>query len=163
VEDRLRGLEAGADDYVGKPCDVRELVLRAQVVDRRRTAALAPVRPIAERPKRIPLRADAHANDPVKLGSLEVDPVMHEVRVGGDLTPLRPIEFRLLRVLVSRPGRIYSREELLDGAWGVHAMLGVVNPRTVDVHVRRLRQNLGAAADMIETVHRFGYRARRVA
>ena len=73
-------------------------------------------------------------------------------------TQLRPLEFKLLQLLVSDPGRVFSREELLEQVW---EMRGDINTRTVDVHVRRLRAKLGPAADVIETVHGFGYRARR--
>jgi two-component system alkaline phosphatase synthesis response regulator PhoP len=90
-------------------------------------------------------------------GALEVDIAGHVVTVGGREVQLRPLEFKLLALLVSHPGKVFSREELLAEVWGLR---GELNTRTVDVHVRRLRMNLGDAADAIETVHGFGYRAR---
>ena len=119
-EDRILGLEVGADDYVVKPFVVREVVLR--------------------------------------VGPIELDPVTHDVKINGTPTQLRPLEYKLLQLLVSDPGRVFSREELLEQVW---EMRGDINTRTVDVHVRRLRVSLGPAADVIETVHGFGYRAKR--
>ena len=144
AEDRIEGLEAGADDYVVKPFVVREVVLRVTALAHR----------IGE------LRAPAAAPDaPVQLrcGDIELDVTSHVVTVAGGEVQLRPLEFRLLALLVSHAGRVFSREELLAEVWGLR---GDLNTRTVDVHVRRLRMNLGAAADTIETVHGFGYRAR---
>jgi two-component system, OmpR family, phosphate regulon response regulator PhoB len=143
-EDRIMGLEVGADDYVVKPFVVREVVLRVNALANR----------IAER------RARGHTSTgPVlKAGTIELDPVTHDVRIGGQLTQLRPLEYKLLQLLVSDPGRVFSREELLEQVW---EMRGDINTRTVDVHVRRLRVSLGPAADVIETVHGFGYRAKR--
>ena len=143
--DRVVGFEVGADDYVVKPFVVREVVLRVTALAKR----------LAER------RARPAVGDPsrtVVLGSLELDPVSHDVRLGGTTIQLRPLEFKLLQMLVGEPGRVFSREELLEQVW---EMRGDINTRTVDVHVRRLRVSLGAAADVIETVHGFGYRARR--
>ncbi len=145
AEDRILGLEVGADDYVVKPFVVREVVLRVTALANR----------LAER------RARPAAGDPgavLKVGSIELDPVTHDVRIGGVPTQLRPLEYKLLQLLVSDPGRVFSREELLEQVW---EMRGDINTRTVDVHVRRLRVSLGPAADVIETVHGFGYRAKR--
>ncbi len=145
AEDRILGLEVGADDYVVKPFVVREVVLRVTALANR----------LAER------RARPAAGDPsavLKVGSIELDPVTHDVRIGGVPTQLRPLEYKLLQLLVSEPGRVFSREELLEQVW---EMRGDINTRTVDVHVRRLRVSLGPAADVIETVHGFGYRAKR--
>ena len=89
---------------------------------------------------------------------IELDPVTHDVKINGAPTQLRPLEYKLLQLLVSDPGRVFSREELLEQVW---EMRGDINTRTVDVHVRRLRVSLGPAADVIETVHGFGYRAKR--
>jgi two-component system phosphate regulon response regulator PhoB len=94
----------------------------------------------------------------IKIGLIELDPVTHDVRIGGAPAQLRPLEYKLLQLLVSDPGRVFTREELLEQVW---EMRGDINTRTVDVHVRRLRVSLGSAADVIETVHGFGYRARR--
>ena len=145
AEDRILGLEVGADDYVVKPFVVREVVLRVTALANR----------IAER------RARPAAGDPgsvIRTGAIELDPVCHEVRIGGVPTQLRPLEYKLLHLLVSDPGRVFTREELLAQVWD---MRGDLNTRTVDVHVRRLRVSLGPAADVVETVHGFGYRAKR--
>ena len=143
-EDRIMGLEVGADDYVVKPFVVREVVLRVNALANR----------IAERRA----RATTSTGPVLKAGTIELDPVTHDVRIGGQLTQLRPLEYKLLHLLVSDPGRVFSREELLEQVW---EMRGDINTRTVDVHVRRLRVSLGTAADVIETVHGFGYRAKR--
>ncbi len=145
AEDRILGLEVGADDYVVKPFVVREVVLRVTALANR----------LAER------RARPAAGDPsgvIRVGPIEIDPITHDVRIGGAPTQLRPLEYKLLQLLVSDPGRVFSREELLEQVW---EMRGDINTRTVDVHVRRLRVSLGTAADVIETVHGFGYRAKR--
>jgi two-component system, OmpR family, phosphate regulon response regulator PhoB len=143
-EDRIMGLEVGADDYVVKPFVVREVVLRVTALANR----------IAERRA----RPTTSTGPVLKAGTIELDPVTHDVRISGQLTQLRPLEYKLLQLLVSDPGRVFSREELLEQVW---EMRGDINTRTVDVHVRRLRVSLGAAADVIETVHGFGYRAKR--
>ena len=143
-EDRILGLEVGADDYVVKPFVVREVVLRVTALANR----------IAERRA----RPTQSAGPVLKAGPIELDPVTHDVRISGALAQLRPLEYKLLQLLVSDPGRVFSREELLEQVW---EMRGDINTRTVDVHVRRLRVSLGTAADVIETVHGFGYRAKR--
>jgi len=145
AEDRILGLEVGADDYVVKPFVVREVVLRVTALANR----------LAER------RARPSASDPsgvIKVGPIELDPITHDVKISGVPTQLRPLEYKLLQLLVGDPGRVFSREELLEQVW---EMRGDINTRTVDVHVRRLRVSLGPAADVIETVHGFGYRAKR--
>jgi two-component system phosphate regulon response regulator PhoB len=144
AEDRILGLEVGADDYVVKPFVVREVVLRVTALANR----------LAERRAR-PAQSSGTT---LKVGPNELDPVTHDVRIHGAPTQLRPLEYKLLQLLVSDPGRVFSREELLEQVW---EMRGDINTRTVDVHVRRLRVSLGPAADSIETVHGFGYRARR--
>ena len=144
AEDRIRGLEVGADDYVVKPFVVREVVLRVTALANR----------LIER------RGRPATGDPasvLRAGAIELDPISHDVRIAGVVTPLRPLEYKLLLLLVSDPGRVFSREELLEQVW---EMRGDIHTRTVDVHVRRLRVSLGPAADLIETVHGFGYRAR---
>ena len=146
-EDRILGLEVGADDYVVKPFVVREVVLRVSALAGR----------IAERRDAKAKEAGA-ADERLRCGPLEIDPVTHDVRVAGQPISLRPLEYKLLALLVQTPGKVYSREDLLELVWGMRAG---INARTVDVHVRRLRMSLGAAADVVETVHGFGYRARR--
>jgi two-component system, OmpR family, phosphate regulon response regulator PhoB len=137
--DRIVGLEVGADDYVVKPFSVREVVLRV--------GALA---------KRVGERVAEPSGKTLRLRDLEVDPTRHEVRLGGDELSLRPLEYKLLVTLLAEPGRVWSRAELLEEVWGLKEE---TNTRTVDVHVKRLRTGLGRAADLIETVHGFGYRA----
>lgn len=135
-EDRVRGLETGADDYVTKPFSPRELIARVQAVLRR-------VRP-------------ALAGEMLSFGDLEMDTVAHKVRRGGDLVPLGPTEFRLLRHLMEHPGWVFSRERLLDSVWGQDSEIEL---RTVDVHIRRLRKaiNAGDRPDIIRTVRSAGY------
>jgi two-component system, OmpR family, phosphate regulon response regulator PhoB len=139
-DDRIIGLEAGADDYVVKPFSVREVVLRV--------CALA---------KRAAARGGG-GDGRLRWRELELDPVTHEVYSGRELLNLRPLEFKLLQTLMQEPGKVFSRNELLAEVWGIS---GEANTRTVDVHVKRLRTNLGEHADVVETVHGFGYRARR--
>ena len=145
-EDRIVGLEAGADDYVVKPFDVQEVVLRVRALARRiserETARKEPPQPQATL---------------LRSGTLTVDPVTHEVRGDGELLSVRPLEFKLLATLLTEPGKVYSRKELLQLVWEIEHG----SERTVDVHVRRLRLNLGTWADQIETVPGFGYRAKR--
>lgn len=135
-EDRVRGLETGADDYVTKPFSPRELIARVGAVLRR-------VRP-------------ALAGEALTFGDLEMDIVGHKVRRGGDLVALGPTEFRLLRHLLEHPGWVFSRERLLDSVWGHDSDIEL---RTVDVHIRRLRKaiNAGGRPDIIRTVRSAGY------
>ncbi|MFT3699538.1 MAG: winged helix-turn-helix domain-containing protein [Kofleriaceae bacterium] len=144
AEDRILGLEVGADDYVVKPFVVREVVLRVTAIANR----------LAERRA----RPTTSTGGTITVGPIALDPVTHEVTIGGQPAQLRPLEYKLLHLLVGDPGRVFSREELLEQVW---EMRGDINTRTVDVHVRRLRVSLGTAADVIETVHGFGYRAKR--
>jgi two-component system phosphate regulon response regulator PhoB len=144
-DDRITGLEVGADDYVVKPFVVREVILRVAALSSR----------IAER------KARASAPGPaamLALGPLSIDTAAHEVTLDGASLALRPLEYKLLLTLAAAPGRVFTREDLLAEVWDIR---GSVSTRTVDVHVRRLRVSLGAAADWIETVHGFGYRAKR--
>jgi two-component system, OmpR family, phosphate regulon response regulator PhoB len=144
--DRIAGFEVGADDYVVKPFSVREVVLRVQSLMRR----------VAERSE---ARA-ASGTGPrvIRLHDLEIDLKSYEVRRSGELLALRPLEFKLLATLAAEPGRVYTREELLAEVWEIHEAMST---RTVDVHIQRLRQALGPAAAVIETVTGFGYRAAR--
>ena len=134
--DRIRGLETGADDYVTKPFSPRELVARVGAVLRR-------VRP-------------ALAGEQLSYADLEMDIVGHKVRRGGETVPLGPTEFRLLRHFLEHPGRVFSRERLLDRVWGHDSDIEL---RTVDVHIRRLRKaiNVGGKTDIIRTVRSAGY------
>jgi two-component system phosphate regulon response regulator PhoB len=134
--DRIRGLETGADDYVTKPFSPGELIARVGAVLRR-------VRP-------------ALAGEVLSYGELEMDVVAHKVRRGGAPIPLGPTEFRLLRHFLEHPGRVFSRERLLDSVWSHDRE---IEERTVDVHVRRLRRalNEGGRPDLIRTVRSAGY------
>jgi two-component system phosphate regulon response regulator PhoB len=134
--DRIRGLQTGADDYVTKPFSPRELIARVGAVLRR-------VRP-------------ALAGEQLTYGDLEMDIVGHKVRRGGDTVPLGPTEFRLLKHFLEHPGRVFSRERLLDSVWGRDTDIEL---RTVDVHIRRLRKaiNAGGRSDIIRTVRSAGY------
>ena len=135
-EDRVRGLETGADDYVTKPFSPRELVARVGAVLRR-------VRPVL-------------AGEQLSYADIEMDTVGHKVRRGGEVVPLGPTEFRLLKHFLEHPGWVFSRERLLDAVWGHDSD---IESRTVDVHIRRLRKaiNQGGRPDIIRTVRSAGY------
>ena len=140
--DRVVGLELGADDYVVKPFSPRELVLRIQAILRR----------LAER--RDPPTETADPETMI-FGTLTIDQAAHRVTVGGNALALTSTEFSLLVTLAQRTGRVQSREELLNSVWGYdYAGYG----RTVDTHIRRLREKLGGASDVVETVRGVGYR-----
>jgi DNA-binding response OmpR family regulator len=138
--DRVLGLELGADDYVVKPFSPREVVARVRAVLRR------------SRP--------AASTTPVIVGPLQIDAAAHTVSVDGVPVNLTRREFDLLRALVEARGRVLSREFLLEHVWGYTAA-GEIESRTVDVHVRRLRQKLGPAGPRIGTVTGVGYRLER--
>jgi len=134
--DRIRGLDTGADDYVVKPVSMSELAARARAVLRRLRPGLA--------------------EDEVRLGDIVIDRVGHRVKRAGQEIHLGPTEFRLLDYLMRHPGRVLSREQLLDAVWGSDVY---VEARTVDVHIGRLRKalNLPDTADPIRTVRAAGY------
>jgi two-component system phosphate regulon response regulator PhoB len=134
--DRIRGLETGADDYVTKPFSPRELIARVGAVLRR-------VRP-------------ALAGEQLGYADIEMDVEAHRVRRGGKAVQLGPTEFRLLRHFMERPGRVFSRDRLLEAVWPHDPD---IDARTVDVHIRRLRKalNEGGHADVIRTVRSAGY------
>lgn len=135
--DKVAGLEAWVDDYVTKPFSPRELNARIKAVLRR--------------------RAPEAAGEPLRAGSLELDPATHRVTAGDRPVPLGPTEFRLLRFLLARPERVHTRAQLLDHVWSDHMD---IEERTVDVHVRRLRLALEPFGEdrLIETVRGTGYR-----
>jgi two-component system phosphate regulon response regulator PhoB len=141
-EDRIRGLELGADDYLTKPFSPRELVLRVQSILRRADQTGA------ESGGRL-----------LRAGPLAVDVSAHEATLDGQELSLTPTEFRLLQALLERRGRTQSRRQLLERAWEVESDVAErIQTRTVDMHVRRLRAKLGRVGDWVETVRGFGYR-----
>ncbi len=135
--DRIVGLEFGADDYVTKPFSPREVILRIQAILRRGEA----------KPE----------EDHLSAGPITIDPERHEVSVAGKRVNLTSLEFKLLRTLMQRRGRVQARDRLLNEVWGYES---VIDTRTVDTHVRRLREKLGKAGNVVETVRGFGYRLR---
>jgi two-component system, OmpR family, phosphate regulon response regulator PhoB len=135
--DRVVGFELGADDYVVKPFSVRELLLRVQAVLRR------------GKPEPVP------ADTLVEFGRLRIDRGAHRVWVDTDEVELTALEFKLLVTLYDRRNRVQTRSALLDDVWGIQAD---ITTRTVDTHVKRLREKLEAARDYVETVRGVGYR-----
>jgi two-component system phosphate regulon response regulator PhoB len=133
-EDKIAGLDQGADDYITKPFSPRELVARIKALIRRKTPE--------------------HAELEMSLGPLTVDPVSCRVSVHADQIEIGHAEFKLLKFLIAHPERVFSRSQLLDKVWGDHAVL---EERTVDVHVLRLRKALGKADFLVKTVRSVGY------
>jgi len=138
--DRIVGLELGADDYVSKPFSPREVVLRVKAVLRRRQPA-----------------EEEAAGEVRELGQIRLDVPAHRAWIAGEEAALTATEFRLLKLLMERCGRVQSRSRLLADVWGYAED---VDSRTVDTHIRRLRRKLGPEADRIETVIGVGYRLR---
>lgn len=133
-EDKVAGLDQGADDYITKPFSPRELNARIKALIRR--------------------KAPEHSELEMKAGPLAVDPVSCRVSVDGEPIEMGHAEYKLLRFLIAHPERVFTRGQLLDKVWGDHAVL---EERTVDVHVLRLRKALGAADGLIKTVRSVGY------
>ncbi|MCJ2185584.1 phosphate regulon transcriptional regulator PhoB [Novosphingobium beihaiensis] len=135
-EDMIRGLKTGADDYVTKPFSPRELMARIEALLRRSRPSLA--------------------GNVLQWGDIELDATSHRVRRGGEPLHLGPTEFRLLRYFMERPNRVVSRQQILDGVWGMDSD---IDERTVDVHIRRLRKaiNRDGDTDPIRTVRAAGY------
>ncbi len=135
--DRVQGLETGADDYICKPFSTKELVLRVQNLLRR----------TSEKPHDAPPKLIA--------GGIELDVERHEVKINGTVVELTATEFKLLHLLMERRGRVQTREHLLINVWNYETE---IETRTVDTHVRRLREKLGDEAEWIETIRGVGYR-----
>jgi DNA-binding response OmpR family regulator len=135
--DRIVGLEFGADDYVAKPFSPRELVLRINAILRRGKGEIP--------------------EEKMSIGQITLDPARHHVSVAGKAVQLTSVEFKLLSMLMRRRGRVQARDRLLNEVWGYESL---IDTRTVDTHVRRLRKKLGKASAAIETVRGFGYRVR---
>ncbi len=135
-DDRIRGLDTGADDYLTKPFSPRELLARVAAVMRR-------IRP-------------ALAGETIEVGDIALDPVAHKVTRRGRMLQLGPTEYRLLKFFMESPGRVFSRGQLLDGVWGTESEIEL---RTVDVHIRRLRKavEIDGAKDPVRTVRSAGY------
>lgn len=133
--DRVQGLDAGADDYISKPFSTKELLARIRAVLRR--------------------RAPEPENTLLELGSLSLDTSTYRVHFAGQPLKLGPTEFKLLHYLMKNAERVHSRAQLLDRVWGNHVF---IEERTVDVHIKRLREAMGEAGSMIETVRGAGYR-----
>ena len=135
-DDRIRGLDTGADDYITKPFSPRELLARVAAVMRR-------IRP-------------ALAGETIEVGDITLDPVAHKVSRRGQTLQLGPTEYRLLKFFMESPGRVFSRSQLLDGVWGTGSDIEL---RTVDVHIRRLRKapEVRNAKDPVRTVRSAGY------
>ena len=134
--DRVLGLELGADDYVTKPFSPRELVLRIKKLLARSKAAEEPL-------------------NQLRFGELEIDVPRHSVTIGGNAVGLTATEFKLLELLARRRGRVQTRERLLQDVWGYD---NPIDSRTVDTHMRRLREKIGDTARYLETIRGVGYR-----
>jgi len=145
--DRIQGLEAGADDYVAKPFNERELVVRVRALARRAADSHAA--------REASVRASVY-----RWRGIEVEVNRHRVTLDGEPVTLRPLEFKLLSTLLAAPGTLFSRGDLLRLVWGIE---DDNDSRTVDTHVRRLRERVAPYGAALETVHRLGYRWRDAA
>jgi DNA-binding response OmpR family regulator len=141
VADRILGLEVGADDYLPKPFDPRELVLRVNAIVRR----------VSDVPRAV------RSSEPIELGPIRIDPARHELSVSGSPVRCTAREFALLHRMAVEPGVVFDRARLLEQVWGYDKAF---DTRTVDAHVKTLRKKLGAAGELIETVRGVGYRVR---
>ena len=139
VEDRIKGLEAGAEDYVSKPFNISELILRISKMLKRSGAPSQP-----------------SGQSRIEIAGVVIDEALHQLTVDGKSVLLTATEFRLLKLLMERKGRVQTRDHLLVNVWHYDTD---IETRTVDTHVRRVREKLGQYAHMIETVRGVGYRA----
>jgi two-component system, OmpR family, phosphate regulon response regulator PhoB len=137
-QDKIQGLDAGADDYITKPFSTQELMARIRAILRR--------------------RAPEQTHETLKISDLRLDSSTHRVTWQGSELKVGPTEFKLLRYLMAHPERVHSRSQLLDKVWGDHVF---IEERTVDVHIKRLREALQDAGSMIDTVRGAGYRITR--
>ena len=136
-DNKIQGLDVGADDYITKPFSPKELVARIKAVIRR--------------------SSPTSLEEPIDVQGLMLDPISHRVTVGDQVLEMGPTEFRLLHFFMTHPERVYSREQLLDNVWGTNVY---VEDRTVDVHIRRLRKAIEPSNHdrLIQTVRGAGYR-----
>ena len=134
--DRIIGFELGADDYVTKPFSVRELILRVKVILKKQTESV-------------------ESNELVEFGPIKLNLDAHEVLINNDEIILTALEFKLLKHLLQRRGRVQTRDQLLGDVWGYSSE---ITTRTVDTHIKRLREKLGTVGDYIQTVRGVGYR-----
>ena len=134
--DRIIGFELGADDYVTKPFSVRELILRVKVILKKQTESV-------------------ESDESIEFGPIKLNLDAHEVLINNDEIVLTALEFKLLKHLIRRRGRVQTRDQLLSDVWGYSSE---VTTRTVDTHIKRLREKLGTVGDYIQTVRGVGYR-----
>ena len=139
--DRVVGFELGADDYVTKPFSVRELILRVKAILKRGDKGVT-----------------SDQSDTYSLGSLDLNIEAHQIFVNGNEVPLTALEFKLLKHLADRRGRVQTRDQLLEDVWGYSSQ---VTTRTVDTHIKRLREKLGEVGNYIQTIRGVGYRFSR--
>jgi two-component system phosphate regulon response regulator PhoB len=139
AEDRIEGLESGGDDYIAKPFNTKELLLRiGKILDRKQSSELV------------------SAKNRIQIAGVILDDILHELTVDGEAVILTATEFRLLKLLMGRKNRVQTRENLLVNVWNYETD---IETRTVDTHVRRVREKLGPYANMIETIRGVGYKA----
>ena len=139
VEDRIKGLESGGDDYISKPFNTKELMLRvANILNRNQSGG------------------SVNNKNRIQIAGVVLDDSLHELTVDGEVVILTATEFRLLKLLMLRKNRVQTRENLLVNVWNYDTD---IETRTVDTHVRRVREKLGPYANMIETIRGVGYKA----